>query len=321
MTTATGDQKVRGLYDVHPAAELFPMMSDAELQGLAEDIHEHGLLEPIILLNGKILDGRNRYAACELAGIEPRFLEINDIASPTIYVLSRNLCRRHLTVGQRAAIAVDCLPLLHEEARKRHGGNMRYGSSPIEQEPDSKEVKGPARSIAAHELQVSETSLQRAVEVKRADPDEFERVRRGETTVHAAHQKVKGIQGPGKNTAARMEKAERVERIRDMAAEGYHADQISNAICVTAEHVRRLAQEAGIILVADSLVGKVRRRDINRIIEQTVLNAAGLIVGLELSEDDQAAIDKERLPGWIASLDESLAALKKFTTRIRKVCL
>jgi hypothetical protein len=60
---------------VHPVAALFPMLADDELEELAADIKERGLLQPIVLdADGRVLDGRNRLAACEIAGVEPRFI-------------------------------------------------------------------------------------------------------------------------------------------------------------------------------------------------------------------------------------------------------
>ena len=58
----------------HTVASLFPMMSEAELLDLAGDIAENGLRESIWLHpDGSILDGRNRYLACQKAGVEPTF--------------------------------------------------------------------------------------------------------------------------------------------------------------------------------------------------------------------------------------------------------
>ena len=54
----------------HPAAELFPLMTEEELIELANDIRENGLQEPIVLLDGLIIDGRNRWLACEQIGID-----------------------------------------------------------------------------------------------------------------------------------------------------------------------------------------------------------------------------------------------------------
>ena len=99
--TATED---RTTLDVHPVAALFPMLADDELYEMTLDIQEHGLLQPIILdAEGRILDGRNRYAACKLGGVEPRF-ETYDGDDPDAYALSTNITRRHLSTGARAII-------------------------------------------------------------------------------------------------------------------------------------------------------------------------------------------------------------------------
>ena len=50
----------------HPYANLFDRLSDAELQQLAMDIDRTGQLLPIQIYGGRILDGRNRYAAVAL---------------------------------------------------------------------------------------------------------------------------------------------------------------------------------------------------------------------------------------------------------------
>lgn len=91
--------------DCHPSTSLFPMMADCELAELARDISEHGLIEPVVTLAGQVLDGRNRLRACELASVEPRFEEWTGAGSPTAWVISKNLHRRHLSESQRAMIA------------------------------------------------------------------------------------------------------------------------------------------------------------------------------------------------------------------------
>ena len=63
--------------EYHPAAALFPLMDvdGAEFGELVRDLQEHGLLQPIVLHEGKVLDGRNRLRACQHARVEPRYVE------------------------------------------------------------------------------------------------------------------------------------------------------------------------------------------------------------------------------------------------------
>lgn len=78
--------------------------SSAEWRGLVEDIKANGLNHPIILFEGKILDGRNREKACRAAGVEPRYVEFEraekKTSDPLTFVVSENLHRRHLTATQ-----------------------------------------------------------------------------------------------------------------------------------------------------------------------------------------------------------------------------
>ena len=106
----------------HPLANVFPLLSDREHSELVADIRQRGLLEPIVLLGGLILDGRNRYRACVEAGVEPRFEEYEG-SDPASYVVSLNLRRRHLDESQRALVAAKLANLTQGGDR---GGNQ-YG--------------------------------------------------------------------------------------------------------------------------------------------------------------------------------------------------
>lgn len=88
----------------HPLAELFPMLPEQEIREMADDICTNGLNHPIVLYEGKILDGRNRLAACQFGELEPSFVDYAG-TDPLGFVLSENLRRRHLSESQRAMVA------------------------------------------------------------------------------------------------------------------------------------------------------------------------------------------------------------------------
>ena len=104
---------------LHEYVTIFPPMSESELMEMAADIKEHGQREPITLYRGKVLDGRNRIAACAIAGVEPRTTEYSGPDDGVLgYVISANLHRRHLTAGQRAMLAAQLRPKFTDEARQ-----------------------------------------------------------------------------------------------------------------------------------------------------------------------------------------------------------
>jgi hypothetical protein len=70
MTVDKKDRGWRDVLPVHPAADLFPLMSESELRELGEDIKANGLRSPIVLTDDMLLDGRNRLDAMELVGIK-----------------------------------------------------------------------------------------------------------------------------------------------------------------------------------------------------------------------------------------------------------
>lgn len=90
----------------HPYSEVFPLLLEAELAELAEDIKTYGLREKIWLYDGQILDGRNRYLACQRARVKPTYRTFKgDDAAALALVISANIARRHLSEGQRASAA------------------------------------------------------------------------------------------------------------------------------------------------------------------------------------------------------------------------
>jgi len=110
----------------HPYAEAWPLLESAELQELAEDIAANGLRAPIVLHDGMILDGRNRYAACNFAQVEVETTDFEGSDDDALaFVQSINNMRRHQSKGARAA----SWAISQIVADKRANGRWQYGNS------------------------------------------------------------------------------------------------------------------------------------------------------------------------------------------------
>jgi len=159
-------------YPPHPVADLFPMMSTTELGALAADIEERGLDEPIVLFEGKVIDGRNRQAACTIAGVTPRFVEWDGEGSLVSYVLGRNLHRRHLTNQQRAVVAAKAKELLVEEAKGRRSENLKQNKAATDGLDPGHRSAGRSAAVAAETLKVSRDAVNKASKIiKDGDPE------------------------------------------------------------------------------------------------------------------------------------------------------
>lgn len=178
-------------YESHEAADILPMMEADEYVELKEDIRRHGLLHPLVIHEGKILDGRNRAKACQELGISPRTVVWRESGVAPVsngsaleWVLATNVTRRHLTPSQRAAIAIASLPLLETEAKERE----RMGKEKI---PDPDE-KGQARDKAAKIVGVNPRYVSDAKKIKEQSPATFEKLKAGTVTISQAKEVLAG---------------------------------------------------------------------------------------------------------------------------------
>lgn len=173
----------------HPVANLFPLIDGPEFDALVSDIAANGLHEPIWLhsTENSIIDGRNRYRACLSAGVAPAFRRWDGVGSLTHFVLSLNLHRRHLTSSQRAAVAVEVLPWLEEEAKERQGARNDLHPTSVKKLTDvSHDNDGRAAAQAAELLGTNRQYVSDMKKLNAEAPALFAAVRDGQMTVTQA---------------------------------------------------------------------------------------------------------------------------------------
>lgn len=89
------------VYEFHPHSMAFPLIDGEKFEELVDDIRKNGQLQDGLLLDSKILDGRNRYLACVKLGIEFKCRDVDpDEEDGIALVIALNLQRRHLSPSQ-----------------------------------------------------------------------------------------------------------------------------------------------------------------------------------------------------------------------------
>jgi N6-adenosine-specific RNA methylase IME4 len=202
----------------HPLADIFPLIEGAEFDELIADIKANGLLEPIVVYEEMILDGRNRYRACLAAGVEPTLTPFRG-DDPVAFVISANLRRRHLDESQRAMVAAK-LATLKDGQR----GDL---------------VQGLPIGRASELLNVGERSVARARDVQdHGVPELIHAVEQGSVSVSAAADvatlpKCEQIEVVAKGERDILEAA---KTIRARKAEQRRAERIGRLLAATKQN-------------------------------------------------------------------------------------
>ena len=150
-------------YEFHEAANIFPL-DEENLQSLADDIKANGQQIPVEIYEGKIIDGRRRSKACQIAGVVASVRNVTP-EDPVAYVLSLNLHRRHLIPSQAAMCAARAREIYEKQAkdRQRASGGDQSKKAVVENLPQPEATK--ARDAAGKAFGVSGKSVDHAKRV------------------------------------------------------------------------------------------------------------------------------------------------------------
>jgi hypothetical protein len=156
-----------GKYEVHPLANFFPILAEGteQYQNLYDDIVKYiKVREPVVLFEGKILDGRNRALIAQKVGVKFKvvhFEALNTGKSALDYVYSANLNRRHLTDKERSDLAVKRVKQIEEERAANLASPNSGNMFPLADERGQGK-KGPA-AIAAAQTGLTKQAVNKAV--------------------------------------------------------------------------------------------------------------------------------------------------------------
>lgn len=188
----------------HPYADEFPMASQDELDELAASIATVGLIHPIVLTpQGLVLDGRNRLAACEKAGVEPIFeTRDGDHDDYKEFVIGANTTGRRESMTVQIAAASVALVLGHE---RRKNGRWKYGSNPELSE---------FRQTSTYREPIAQAGLV----LDELGPAHLREVRDGDASLNAKYEQARRQKDDREQAEARKVEAERQAEQREQRA-------------------------------------------------------------------------------------------------------
>lgn len=214
----------------HPIADVWPMMDEGKLAELADDIRKNGQLVPVWLYEGKIIDGRNRWAACKIAGVTPKTQEYTG-DEPTSFAVALNDRRRHMNKGALAAVAAELEPYFAADADRRkkatEGRPRKSDLKPEEKVPQVSVRQPQARQEAAKSVGVNDRYVSDAKKVKTEAPEVFERLKAGKITLQDAKREVAKKPTDG----WRQDERDRQAQVKDGITVVANAQADKNLIC------------------------------------------------------------------------------------------
>jgi ParB-like chromosome segregation protein Spo0J len=145
-------------------------MSDEQFRALVDDIDMNGVRSPILIYQGKIIDGWHRYKACLELNVKKMRMADWDGEDPVAFVLSQNLHRRHLNPSQRSFIFAELAEW--SESAGRPSKSLQVAAMTLEK--------------AAELTQVSMTTMKAAKAAINAEPEVQEAVKQGRMSVTEA---------------------------------------------------------------------------------------------------------------------------------------
>ena len=175
--------------------QLIPPLTAEERSRLEQNLLRDGCLHPLVVWaeQSVLLDGHHRKEICDRHGIEYKVCELSldDRNEAQRWIIEHQFGRRNLTPYQRAELALKLKPLIAEKATRKRLANLREGdTTPERQDSDSREIDNNRQLAKA--VGISHDTLAKADYIARHGDDQTqEKLRRGETSIHAEYTKLK----------------------------------------------------------------------------------------------------------------------------------
>ena len=184
------EKKVYELRTDPDLRDLIPPLSDEEHQMLEDSIVKNGCDTPLIVWNGTIVDGHNRYEICQKHGIPFTFEErlFSSKEDAMAWMLEHQLARRNLEPYQRAEIMLKYAPIIRKDAAKRQATSTGGADPQLRPNLAEADRKPYTRDQLSRMAGVSHGTLDKVKMLDaHADEETKKKLRKGEVSIHKAY--------------------------------------------------------------------------------------------------------------------------------------
>lgn len=302
-----------------------------DLTPLVSSIQRIGVLQPIVVdSNLGLIAGQRRLEACRKLG-HPTIPAVvcaglKDAVDALLAERDENTCRKDFTPSEAVALGMALEELERPKAQERMQAGQKTEPCGAAPEGRVRDIVAPAvgmkgtRYAQAKDVVLAVESTDPAVKAVAtealAEMDATGSVRTAYRRVGEAKRNsaIDRVSTPKTSAAVQA----RRDRIRSLAGTGHTSEQIAKQLGLNPQSVTRICNEHGIVL-ADKAMGKVRRIDADRVMDQTVLGVQSeLDATFALMEGRYADLDRSKIEGWIDSLKKSRNALNRLLSNLSK---
>ena len=190
------EKKVYELKVSEALERVMPPLQELELDLLKQSLLDEGCREPLVVWNGLIVDGHNRYRICRENSIPFSFVEMEfeDESVAQKWIIRNQLARRNVPDFVRCEMVLPFEEELRTEAKKRQGTRTDLNNI-MENFPESKEASTSRDELGKMAGVSGRTMVKAKKLIESADDDMKDKLRRGQISIHKAYTQLKGNQG------------------------------------------------------------------------------------------------------------------------------
>lgn len=185
---------------------MIPPLSTDEFEQLKQNIISDGCREPLVVWNGTIVDGHNRYQICCKHEIQFETVEkdFENKEQAVEWVIKNQFGRRNLSIMQRSELALKLKSMIQEKAKDNQKLSEGRGKKGLTKSTNLLDSKVSTRKEVSKIAGVGEETIYKAERIlNQGTPEQIDRARTGGkgNSVNAVYKEIKSTDEGSKESS------------------------------------------------------------------------------------------------------------------------